>query len=36
MLRDLEERAERLGQGSGMGSGYSEPGSDITGSIGSS
>jgi len=34
MLRDLEERAKRLGQGSGMGSGCSEPGSDITGSIG--
>jgi len=34
MLPDLEERAKRLGQGSGMGSGCSEPGSDITGSIG--
>ena len=30
MLRDLEERAHRLGQGSGMGSGFSELGSDIT------
>ena len=30
MLRDLEEGAQRLGQGSGMGSGCSEPGSDIT------
>jgi len=30
MLRDLEERAQRLGQGSGTGSGCTEPGSDIT------
>ena len=34
MLRDLEERAQRLGQGSGMGSGFSGPGSDVTGSLG--
>ena len=34
MLRDLEERAQRLDQESGMGSGCSEPGSDITGSNG--
>ena len=34
MLQDLEERAQRLGQGSVMGSGSSEPGSDISVSIG--
>ena len=33
-LRDLEEGAQSLGQGSEMGSGCSELGSDITGSIG--
>ena len=33
MLRDLEQRAQRLGQGSGMGSGFSELGSDIAGSF---
>ena len=34
MLGDFEERAQRLGQGSGMGSGCSEPGSDISEHIG--
>ena len=31
MPRDLEERAQELEQGSGMGSRYSEPGLDISG-----
>ena len=31
MLRDLEARAQGLEQGSGVGSGYSEPGLDISG-----